>query len=227
MYAFLLLCLLLAIPASLAWLVRPDLRLMAGRMAVVSLPFALTERLFYPTYWETRFLFDLVDRIGFGIEDVLFVTTLAVFTSIGWAAVTRMRFVGPAGLGPAAWRRGGTVLGGCLLAGVIAWGLGWPMIHVSPGIMAGAGALVGWRRPDLWGPGLGSAALTVLVYTAVCLALQALVPGVFGLTWHAQRFSNLFVAGVPLEEVVYAAGAGWIGAVFYPYVAGLRWERLE
>jgi hypothetical protein len=227
MYAFLVLCLLLAVPAVLVWLARPDLRPVAGRMALVSLPFALTERLFYPTYWEPRFVFDLVNRIGFGIEDVLFVTTLAVFTSVGWAAVAGVRLVGSPVAGRAGWRRGAVLVGACFIAVGGAWALGWPMIHASPVLMAGVAGLVCWRRPDLWAPGLGSAVLTTFVYTALCLALQVLVPGVFALDWHAERFSNVFVGGVPLEELVYAAGAGWIGAVFYPYVAGLGWERMK
>ncbi|MEB3327676.1 MAG: lycopene cyclase domain-containing protein [Candidatus Sericytochromatia bacterium] len=227
MYAFLVLCLLLAVPALLVWLARPDLRAVAGRMALVSLPFAGTERLFYPTYWEPRFVGDLVNRIGFGVEDVLFVTALAVFTSVGWAAVAGVRLVGAPVAGLAGWRRGGALMGACFVAVAGAWARGWPMIHVAPALMAAAGCLVCWRRPDLWGPGLGSAVLTTFVYTALCLALQALLPGVFALAWHAERFSNVFVAGVPLEELGYAAGAGWIGAVFYPFVAGLRWEKLR
>ena len=76
-YNFLMLCLLFWIPAVLAYVSRPDLRRAMRLAALCSLPFAFSEFLFYPDYWTPTFLFDLGDRLGFGIEDFLFVSALA------------------------------------------------------------------------------------------------------------------------------------------------------
>ena len=76
-YNFLMLCLLFWIPAVLAYVSRPDLRGAMRLAALCSLPFAFSEFLFYPDYWAPTFLFDLGDRLGFGIEDFLFVSALA------------------------------------------------------------------------------------------------------------------------------------------------------
>ena len=80
-YSFLTLSLILAIPGALVFAARRDLRPMIGWMALASVPFAWTELLFYPDYWKPRFLFNLIDIIGFGLEDVLFVVGLAAFSS--------------------------------------------------------------------------------------------------------------------------------------------------
>ncbi|MEC9441210.1 MAG: hypothetical protein VYE40_08925, partial [Myxococcota bacterium] len=84
-YSFLTLSLILALPGAMVFVLRRDLRVMIGWMALASVPFAWTELLFYPTYWKPKFLFDLIDVIGFGIEDVLFVVGLAAFSSTSWA----------------------------------------------------------------------------------------------------------------------------------------------
>jgi hypothetical protein len=76
-YDFLVLSLLCWIPGFGAGFMRPDLRRAIVLSALCSLPFAFTEFLFYPEYWTPTFLFDLGDRLGFGIEDFLFVSAIA------------------------------------------------------------------------------------------------------------------------------------------------------
>ncbi|XXY44772.1 lycopene cyclase domain-containing protein [Sorangium sp. So ce269] len=88
-HEFLLLSLLFLLPGGVIWLARPDLRSLMKRMALASMPFAATERLFYPEYWTPKFLFDLADRIGFGVEDVLFLAGLSAFSSTAYAVVFR------------------------------------------------------------------------------------------------------------------------------------------
>ena len=85
-YNFLTLTLLFAVPGILTGIARPDLRRTIVSVIPCALPFACTEFLFYPTYWEPAFLFDLGRRIGFGIEDIIFVAGLAAFTSTAYAA---------------------------------------------------------------------------------------------------------------------------------------------
>ena len=84
-YNFLILTLIFWIPGILIYALRFDLRRIIHLMAAFSLPFALTEWLFYPEYWEPTFIFDLIHVFGFGIEDILFVTGLAAFTSTVYA----------------------------------------------------------------------------------------------------------------------------------------------
>ncbi|WP_437938051.1 lycopene cyclase domain-containing protein [Sorangium sp. So ce341] len=92
-HEFLLLSLLFLLPGIAIWVARPDLRSLMKRAAVASLPFAATERLFYPTYWTPKFLFDLADRVGFGVEDLLFIVGLSAFSSTAYAVAFRRALV--------------------------------------------------------------------------------------------------------------------------------------
>ncbi|WP_437317293.1 lycopene cyclase domain-containing protein [Sorangium sp. So ce385] len=92
-HEFLLLSVLFLLPGMAIWVARPDLRALMKRAAVASLPFAATERLFYPTYWTPKFLFDLADRVGFGVEDLLFLVGLSAFSSTAYAVVFRRALV--------------------------------------------------------------------------------------------------------------------------------------
>jgi len=92
-YNFLILSLLFWIPGVGAYFARPDLRRAMKRSVLCSLPFAFSEFLFYPEYWTPTFLFDLGVRLGFGIEDFLFVSALAASAvrSMGFCAAVLMR----------------------------------------------------------------------------------------------------------------------------------------
>ena len=219
-YSFLVLSIVLAVPGVLVWVLREDLRPVIHRMMLASVPFAFTERLFYPEYWQPRFLFDLVNVLGFGIEDVLFVMGLAAFSSTAWAVVSGQTFA--AGGAGASLRNALALLAACFVVVALVAVWGFPMIYGAPIIMTAFGAGICIVRRDLWWPSLGGAAVTTLVYTGACLILMLLVPRVFELDWNSDKFLNLFVWGIPLEELLYASTAGFIATSFYPFVTGSR-----
>jgi len=219
-YSFLVLSIVLAIPGALVWWVRADLRPVIHRMMLASIPFALTERLFYPEYWKPEFLFDLVNVIGFGVEDLLFVMGLAAFSSTAWAVVSRQTLA--AGDGRGSLRNALMLLVACFVAvGLIAIA-GVPMIYGAPVIMTVIGGGICIARRDLWWPSLGGALVTTLVYSGACLLLMLLIPRVFELDWNSDRFLNIFVLGIPLEELTYASTSGFVATAFYPFVTGMR-----
>jgi hypothetical protein len=228
-YNFMILCALFALPSACVFALRPDLRKILKLTVPASIPFAATEFLFYPSYWRPKFLFDLADRIGFGIEDVLFVTSLGALTSTLYPFATQRTVERPRT--PARpkdlVRKAALVVAAALVATAILHALGVRMIYGCCWIMAGVTAAVLAIRRDLIAPAFTGAALTTLVYGALCLALAAIVPGVFDLAWNTEQFSNVFVLGVPLEELLYAASTGAVGTVFYPYVTGARFVRIE
>lgn len=222
-YSFLILSILFLVPGLVILLMRPDLRRMLVTMGVLSLPFAATEFLFYPDYWEPRFLFDLVDVIGFGVEDVLFVVGLGWLTSGIYPAVTG-RGIADA-RSPRERRATLRLLAvfGAVAAAVAGTALARiPTIYAAPVIMVAATVWIGVKRPDLRMPALAGALLTTAVYAALSWILMALIPGVFDLDWNTDEFTNIFFLGIPLEELMYGASAGLIGAVFYPYLTGAR-----
>jgi hypothetical protein len=214
------------VPALAIAVLRPDLRKVLKVTVPASLPFAATEFLFYPSYWRPKFLFDLADRIGFGIEDVLFVAALGALTSTVYPFAAR-RAIEPA---PATQRpdlvpRALALLGVALLATAALHWAGVRMIYGACLILVLVTFAMITRRRDLALPSLAGALLTCVVYGGLCLVFAAILPGVFDLAWNTARFSNVFVAGIPLEELLYATSTGFAGTAFYPFVTGARFVR--
>jgi hypothetical protein len=207
-YEFLVMALLFLVPGALIWLVREDLRWLMRRAVLASLPFAATEWLFYPEYWTPRFLFDLADLIGFGLEDVLFVAGLGAFSSCAYAVAFR-RTVVPRGSGARPWRRalGGIAvmlaLTGLLLA------VGVPILYAAVAAMGVCTVGVLGVRRDLVLPSLLGAAVSGVIYLGLCLLFELLVPGVFERTWRPSLLLHGRFLGVPLDELLYGAGAGF------------------
>ena len=221
-----ILALLFLIPGAVIFVARPDLRSVIGIMCLCSVPFGFTEFLFYPTYWEPELLFDLVTVIGFGIEDIIWVTGLGAFTSTAYAFFTRARYAPIAELTLRALaRRCAAVLAVVFVCVALLAAAGVPMIYGSVAIMLGATAFICVRRPDIVGPALLGGLFATAVYTGLCGLFMLILPGVFELAWHADRFSNVFIAGIPLEELLYAYGAGAAATAFYPYAFSRRFVR--
>lgn len=206
-YEFLVMSLLFLVPGALIWLVRGDLRWLMRRAVLASLPFAATEWLFYPEYWTPRFLFGLADRIGFGLEDVLFVAGLGAFSSCAYAVAFR-RTVVPRGNGARPWRR---ALGGIAvmlaLTGVLL-GVGVPILYAAVAAMVVCTGGVLAVRPDLVLPSLLGAGVSGVIYLGLSLLFELLVPGVFERTWRPSLLLRGRFLGVPLDELLYGAGAG-------------------
>lgn len=226
-YSFLILSLILWVPAVAIWLGRRDLRRVIYPMALASLPFAATERLFYPDYWSPPFLFDLVNRIGFGLEDILFVVALAAVTTTIYAVVTGKQYGPVEDSEEGRERRPNIVVGAGGLA--ICFGLVGlfvfleiPMIYGSCIIMAVIGGAICAMRHDLFWPSLVGLLATTVLYFGICLGFDLILPGVFEEHWHTEDFLDLYLVGVPLEELLYAGAAGFVATCFYPFVTDQR-----
>jgi hypothetical protein len=225
-YNFLTLTLLFAVPGILTGIARPDLRRTIASVIPCALPFACTEFLFYPSYWEPAFLFDLGRHIGFGIEDIMFVAGLAAFTSTAYAAVCNRTYAPRADAGhlPCVLRAAILfVLAGTLLLVTLAVGIA--AIYGTCLVMTAVAYAIIRQRPDLRAPALLGGGLSAAVYFLLCLAADALMPGLFKNIWHADKFLNIFIAGVPVEELLYGFSAGFAATPFYPFVFGRRFIR--
>lgn len=223
-YSFLVLSILLALPGALIWMLRADLRPMLRILAIASIPFAFTELLFYPTYWKPVFLFDLVNIIGFGVEDIIFVVGLSAFASGSYPAIFGKAFLPPSAptpsLAPKSIKRAVGTLALCFFAVFVLAMMNVPMIYGSFLIMGSFSLAILALRRDLLPACLGGALVTGLGYTLICMLLAALIPEVFELDWNTDKFTNIFILGIPLEEIVYATLSGAIAAIFYPFITG-------
>jgi hypothetical protein len=195
--------------------------------ALLSLPFALTESWFYPEYWRPYFLFDLAERIGFGIEDFLFVAALGAFTAAVYPFSARRRYVRETQPERPSWRRLLLLFSAALAIVLLLYAGGVPVIYGACIAMFGMTIVMLALRADLWLPAVIGGASTLLVYAALCHVFQLILPGVFELAWNTEQLSNRYVFGIPLEELLYGFSAGFAGAAVYPFFTGQRLEPMS
>ena len=219
-YDFLILSLLSLLPGAIIYALREDLRPVIRVTMICSIPFGFTEFLFYPDYWEPVFLFDLASKIGFGIEDLIFVCGLGAFTSTGFLFFSGFRLCRRDELNTAGKisRRLAFLFSLTFLLVFIAALIGIPMIYGSCLIMIGVSSIIFLIRRDLFFPSLAGAGITVIVYTSLALIFGLLFPHAFRNVWHTEKFLNLFFLGVPLEEYMYSFACGMAATMYYPYV---------
>lgn len=222
-YNFLILTLILAIPGGIIYIFKRELRLPIHRMSIISIPFAFTESFFYPEYWEPRFLGDAIFILGFGLEDIFFVMGLSWIATTSYPAIFNKIYQIKKNLIQVSLIF--QLLIFFLVVGLCIFLLQYssiPMIYGSFAIMILVGLLMGFMRKDLIIPGAIGGFLCMSVYSLICIILIAIYPAIFEMTWHTENFTNVFLFGIPVEEILYSYGAGFSATIFYPFIYGLE-----
>jgi hypothetical protein len=99
-----------------------------------------------------------------------------------------------------------------------------PMIYGSVIIMMLVAVVMLNQRRDLIRPGFLGAGITLLVYSLLALMAKWIYPSIFEFTWHTDKFLNLFLLGIPIEEMLYGTAAGLLATVCYPFIFSQRFE---
>jgi len=188
-------------------------------------PFGLTEPLFVPAYWSPPSLFDLARTTGFDIESFIFSFGIGGISAVLYNLLTGRE------LAPVAdeERRSPRHI-------LHYWSFAVPLVlfpflylfrwnPIYPAIVVmvlGALAAI-WCRPDLARKTWVGAILFLAFYTVLLLGVEWTVPGYIERVWNLGALSGLRVAGMPLEELLFAAafGAYWSG--IYDH---FTWRRL-
>lgn len=224
-YNFLILSLIFLIPGAVIFTRRKDLRITIKKMSLIALPFAFTERFFYPTYWKPNFLFNLGNRIGFGVEDFIFVAGLASFTSTVYAFASGKRYIKKSSENSNYFLKRIIIISLSLIVLMsLSFQMNIPVIYASSFLMILLPVIITFKRPELLGPGIFGGILSAAVYFILCLAFEMIYPGVFKKIWNTSLFLNKFAMGVPLEELIYGFGAGSSATIIYPYTFNYKFR---
>lgn len=228
-YNFLVLTLMCAVPAFLFPFIRKDLIKPAIICALCALPFGTTEFMFYPEYWQPKFLFDLADKVGFGIEDFIFVAALAVIAFTAYPFLFNKRLKHKNGSGGLKQRifKAVLIIGTSLACAFAFHKAAFPLIYASMIIMICVSTLpmLIWRR-DLLLPAIFGALLTSGIYFLICVLYSFVYSGVFENVWRSASISGFrLIRGIPIEEPAYAFACGFAAAFFYPFIASAKYVR--
>lgn len=209
---------LLILAFGLVWLALfPSRPRIALGSALAAAPFGLFEYLFYvPEYWTPAQW--RVSWIGFG--DLLFTFAAG---GVAWLLATA-----PCGSRlTVAWqsRRVARRFLGCTAIGlalaIVIWQAGLPMYLASLLAMWIGWACVVWRYPGLRWLGLVGGPTFAAVYLVLLRLTYGLAPG-FRLQWNAETLTGATLAGVPIEEALWALTFGAVWPSFMAYVLEAR-----
>tara|TARA_R110002074_G_scaffold8989_11_gene36312 strand:- start:109 stop:825 length:717 start_codon:yes stop_codon:yes gene_type:complete len=203
------------VPWIIAYLVFPAHRQVMIWTSLFTMPFGLTEPLFVPEYWSPPSLFDLARRTGFDIESLIFCFGIGGIGAVLYNLLTRQR------LQPAPSHERRRLRHRYHVWALFAPFLVFPILYlfplnpIYPAILAmviGAVATV-FCRPDLIQKTWIGGVLFLAYYAVFLIGLEWTVPGYIARVWNLEALSGLAVAGMPVEELLFAIafGAYWSG----------------
>ncbi|WP_422022415.1 lycopene cyclase domain-containing protein [Pyruvatibacter mobilis] len=202
-------------PWAIAYIAFPAHRRVLIWSSLFTTPFGLTEPLFVPEYWSPPSLFDLAQRTGFDIESLIFCFGIGGIGAVLYNLLTRQR------LEPtlrterrhARHRFHVWAIAAPFVTFPILYLLPWNPIYPAIAAMAIGAAATVLCRPDLvqktWIGGL----LFLAYYVVFLIGLEWTAPGYIARVWNLEALSGLGIAGMPVEELLFAItfGAYWSG----------------
>lgn len=220
-YAYVLASTLLLFAWLYLYWTKPKVR---GKILLISLLTALlglTEPLFVPSYWLPFTLFDLARRTRFDLESLLFSFAVGGITSVLYESL---------------WGKSRKPIGThemhrgrhrfhrlALLSPIISFGVLYLVTPLNPiysTILAMTiGTIATWLcRPDLLKPmGIGSLLFLALYFVVFLIGFVWLFPGYVEAVWNLPAISGILIAGVPLEELLFAASMGAMWSSVYEH----------
>ena len=191
------------------------------KISLWTMPFGLTEPLFYPEYWHPPTLFQLAEHTGFDIESLIFTFSIGGVGSLLYKIVYKMenKFIQLTERNI----RNHRLHFYSLLTPIVVFLLLTMLTklnHIYCGIIAlFMGALSAlFCRPDLkikiWMSGI----LFLLMYFIYFILLIGAYPGYVALVWNFTTISGILVLGVPLEELLFGFTFGMFWSSLYEHI---------
>jgi lycopene cyclase-like protein len=226
-YAYLLLSTSLLVVWLLLYGLRPDLRRQILWISLGTMPLGLTEPSSSRRTGTHRPC--LTRRTGFDVESLLFSFATG---GIVFAAYDALARAAPAGSMRAELHnpRHRYHLGAVMAAPAVFLVL-LTITKLNPIYAAALGLVAGFMatlycRPDLWAKMLVSGALFLLLYFGVFVVFNMVFPGYVAAVWNLPALTRIFVAGVPLEELMFAFTFGLYWSSVYEHLAWKRSRRM-
>jgi len=222
-YAYFIGTLLVLLPGLVVFALRKDLQKEMLWAGAVALPFGFSE-IFFREYWRPPSLFNLIERVGFGIEDFLFVFSVGCIAAIVYEVIAKRR------LQKLRQTKGTHLLPYVILALAYAGLEGFsPFTSIYNAMLALfiSAAFIAIVRHDLIPQIIVAAMLFGGLYFLLFLAFNYLFPGYISSVYRPEAVRLGLVFGVPLPEILFAISVGALWSALYEYTRGFRTRPLK
>lgn len=203
------------IPWLIVYMLSPAYRSVMLKASLITMLFGFTEPLFVPEYWQPPSLFNLAMTTGFDIESLIFCFAIGGIGAISYNALTGQALqLMPlkARLSPLHRHHVMAITTPFIIFPIL---MLLSLNPIYPAILAmiAGGVANSLCRPDLTVKSLWGSILFLIFYAVFVAGLEFMAPGYIERVWNLDALSGLFVASIPLEELLFAASFGyyWIG----------------
>jgi len=187
----------------------------------------LTEPFFVPEYWNPPSLFNLAQKTGFDIESLLFAFGVGGLVVVIYERIFRVRHERMSTKEKHHPRHKYHLA--VLLSAPIIFVLLLIFTNLNPIYstfiaLIGGGLFTWYCRPDLKKKMFASAFIFTFLYFAYFLTLIIAHPGYVETVWNLEAISGILIAGIPLEELMFAFGFGFLWSSVYEHT---KWYKLK
>lgn len=186
-----------------------------------------TEPLFVPEYWNPPSLFDLSHRTGFDIESFIFsfgVGGIAVVLYVLFFGAEHEKISASSQHSPRHQYHLLAILSMPIIFIALALTTHLNPIYISAIALVLGGIATWFCRPDLMRQMITSAFIFLALYFVYFLTLIAVYPGYVEQVWRLDIVSGILIAGVPLEELMFAFSFGFLWSSIYEH---FTWRKLN
>jgi hypothetical protein len=188
---------------------------------LIAAPMALTSILFVPQYWTPESLLSLDKKIRVGIEDFLWAAAVGGIAAVLGEVIVKDKL---AALRSSRHQRHyAPFIFVAALFVVLEFVRNNTMDNTIISFAAGA-LVLAYLRPNLLPLMVTSTVNFSILYFVLFLAVLALYPEFVTRFYNRPKLLGIYLAGVPIEELLFAATGGAIWSVAYEYVHGYRLE---
>jgi len=193
--------------------------------SVFTAPFGATEPLFVPSYWDPPSLFGLAQRTRFDLESFVFSFALGGVAAVLYNIATRIdsRQIPKDERDSHRHRFHYLAVAAPFVTFPILYAIPWNPIYAGIGAMLAGAVTTVACRPDLTRKTLIGGGLFLAYYAVLFLGIQLTAPGYVERVWKVADLSGLGVAGIPIEELLFACGFGMYWSSVYEHYG---WHRL-
>lgn len=186
-----------------------------------------TEPFFVPSYWSPPSLFNLARSTGFDIESFIFAFAVGGLAVVIYERIFKISHESMPSMEKHKPRHKYHLLalisGPVLFLAFVIFAHWNPIYSAFIALMA-AGFFAWYCRPDLKIKMIVSAFLFLGLYIFYFLTLIAISPYYVQNVWNLKALSGILILGIPLEELMFAFGLGFLWSSYYEH---FTWRRIK